>query len=138
MSIKCTDNWHYVIIHVTTKFGHGDTVEFIKWDKLPWHVRNKWGWYFKYRAALAQVEYPKFHVDFTWGNYDKYTEEEKAEKELKDKIAGKRRMITKLNNAIIESQEEWNELFPIEEYPVYKKVLAKKKRYESELEELKK
>ena len=56
----CGEVVHWVLIEVCKKYG--DKVEFIKWSDLPFSVRNKWDWYFKYRAALLQVKYPKYYV----------------------------------------------------------------------------
>lgn len=127
--------WHWVIIKVYSKYG-GELLEFVKWDMLSTPVRNKWDWYFKYRAALFQIAYPKAYVELLWGNKPKYSEEEIRNIDLKNSIAGKKRMITKISNAINETKAEWNELFPIEEYPLYKKAMAKLERYKLELQEL--
>jgi hypothetical protein len=60
---------HYYIIKVYDKRGgNGELVEVLKWDNLPFKVRIKYEWYFKYRAALLQVKYPKYLVDVYWGN----------------------------------------------------------------------
>jgi hypothetical protein len=45
-----------------------EIVEFISWSGMKWELRLKYDWYFKYRAALLQVKYPKFEVKIYWGN----------------------------------------------------------------------
>jgi hypothetical protein len=42
----------------------------LRWVDLPWEVRSKWDWYFRYRAALVQVQHPRWHIDFSWGSED--------------------------------------------------------------------
>lgn len=56
---------HYVIIKV---YGsHREIVEVMRWDGLPFGTRTRFDWYFKYRAALLQVKYPRLDVVMTWG-----------------------------------------------------------------------
>lgn len=68
-----------------------------KW-LLPWHVRKKWNWYFKYRAALAQVQHPKYLIEFTWGSIEPDTRTRIDF--IKKDITTKKRMITKLSNEL--------------------------------------
>lgn len=64
------DSLFWFRIKVYTKRG-GEMVETLYWELLPFEVRMKWDWYFKYRAALLQVKYPRFVVDCIWGNTKK-------------------------------------------------------------------
>ncbi|WP_286914833.1 hypothetical protein [Flavobacterium sp. UBA4197] len=85
----------------------------LSWNNLPWAIRQKYDWYFKYRAALLQVQYPKFKIEQSWGS--KAPDTKTAMAFLKDKIAGKKRMVTKLNNAIEDyvNSLEQTELFGV-------------------------
>ena len=49
------------------KYPTDQILEIYSW-KGPWHVRKKWNWYFKYRAALFQVQNPKNLVEFFCGS----------------------------------------------------------------------
>ena len=55
---------------------------------------------------------------------------------LKNKIVAKKRVISKYRNKIQMAKNEWNELFPIEEYPLYKKAMEKINRTQTELNNL--
>ncbi len=126
---------HWVLIKVCLKYG-GDKVEFIKWSDLPFPVRYKWDWYFKYRAALLQVKYPKYYVEIRWGNAE--PQGIQAVNILKNKMRAKKAKVTEYSNKIARAVENWSELFPIDEEPIYKKTVEKLNRLKSELQELEK
>ena len=96
----------------------------------------KWKWYFDYRAALYKVQHPKHRVDLVTGSYDYVPPASVAIRNRQNKIIGKKRVISKYRNKIQMARNEWNELFPIEEYPLYKKALAKIERTQKELDNL--
>ena len=127
--------WFYYVIQVYNKPG-GDSIEFLKWDKLTMELRKKYDWYFKYRAALLQVKYPKYEVEQRWGTYPKFSDEELKQIERKNKIAGYKRMITKITNAINKTRAEWNDIFPLEDHPSYIKAVNKLKDYECKLKNI--
>lgn len=130
---------HWLIIKVYAgQYPTSDMIAFKKWEWLPWEVRCKWDWYFKYRAALFQVQYPKSLVTVHSGQHEK-TKEQIDSDAIKFKIAAKRAAITKTENLIKQSENEWNarnELFPITEYGPYKKAMAKLEMLKQELTEL--
>lgn len=109
-------------------------VECVIWDSLKWHVRLKYDWYFKYRAALFQVKYPKNKVDVSWGNIPLLTKEEEENIRLKNTIRAKKAKITELKNKLQLARDNWNLLFPIEEDVLYIKCVAKIKEKENELQ----
>ncbi len=124
---------HWVMIRVTTKLG-GELVEWIKWEGLPWAVRCKWGWYFKYRSALLQVKYPRYEVQMTWGNEP--ATGKSLQQILKQKISAKRGQLTKFRGLLHQARMNWTELFPIDHEPDYQKAVAKIERLEREYQEL--
>lgn len=127
---------HWVIIKVFDCHYHNPhypIIEFIKWDKLTWAVRMKWNWYFRYRAALLQVAYPKKYVELTWGNYPALSDAEKEKIDLQNKIQGKKATITKYKNKLQEYEKNWNSLFPIEGDLPYIAAIEKIKKLEFEL-----
>ena len=112
------DSLFWFRIKVYTKRG-GEMVETLYWELLPFQVRTKWDWYFKYRAALLQVKYPRYEVDMHWGNTKK-TDAEAIQ--IRNSIISLKGKITKISNKIGDVLEEtimmranWNQLFPIEE-----------------------
>jgi len=124
---------HWVKITVKSKMG-GDTIEVLRWDNLPWDVRSKWSWYFKYRAALLQVKYPKSEVDYSWGN-------ESVTGNIltnikSNQIRAKKGKITEIKNKLELARENWNELFPIDDDEMYQKCMAKLFRLNTELKEM--
>jgi hypothetical protein len=103
---------------------------------FPFEPFMKWKWYFDYRAALYKVQHPKYRVDLMTGSYNYVLAPEVAFLTLKNKIIAKKRVISKYRNQIQMAKNEWNELFPIEEYPLYKKARAKINRTQTELDNL--
>lgn len=103
---------------------------------LPFEVICKWKWYFEYRAALYKVNNPKHVVELTTGSYDFVPTIDQEKKRLRDKIAGKKATITKYENLLKKAIETWNQLFPIEEDPLYKKCVLKIEKLKCELKEI--
>jgi hypothetical protein len=118
----------YFVIKVLDK--KREQIIFKKWDKMTFELRMRWDWYFKYRAALFQVQNPRCEVLIYWGNIPN----EKTDYEiLKNKIKAKKAKITEYNNKLKKSEEHWNMIFPIQEDELYKKAVEKIKRLEFEL-----
>ncbi len=127
---------HWVIITVKVKMGE-EVLESIKWDGLPWDVRMKWAWYFKYRAALFQVKYPRYEVEMRWGNRPMNdTEEHLKERHRLNVIIAKKRKITEIENKLKFGRDNWDQLLPIEEDVYYKKAVAKLESLKCELKNL--
>jgi len=108
-----------------------DIVEFLSWSGLKWELRLKYDWYFKYRAALLQVKYPKFEVQTYWGN------EPATGKTLEEirqgKIRAKKSKITEYKNKLKKAELNWSSLFPIQDDIDYQRAVEKIKRLEFEL-----
>lgn len=124
----------YWIITVNTKFGNGERVEFLKWEDYSFEQFSRWKWYFKYRAALLQVQYPKYHVESSWGK--KESEGRTKEDILKSRIRSKKAKITEFTRKLNKAVETWDQLFPIENDLMYKKAVGKLDRLKMELLEL--
>jgi hypothetical protein len=125
-----SDVVHYYIIKVFTKHGNGELVELIEWRELRWELRLKYDWYFKYRAALAQVKYPKYYIDTIWGHEN--AKGIQLEQIIENKKRAKKAKLTSLKNKLRIAKEEWNSLFPIEEDQLYKLAVDKISRMENE------
>lgn len=107
-----------------------DIVAFLKWDELPWEVRKKWDWYFKYRTALLQVKHPRYEVTMAWGSG---LPKDPNQRSIihKKKLSAKQRNITKNENMLIRNRDHmelcrnnWTELFPIEEDPKWQEAVC--------------
>lgn len=85
------------------KYPTDQILEIYSW-KGPWHVRKKWNWYFKYRAALFQVQNPKNLVEFFCGSEEPDLRTRRDF--IKLKIVTTKRMLTKLTNEL-EKHKEW-------------------------------
>ena len=107
----------------------------IRWDDLPWAVRTKWDWYFKYRAALAQVQNPRAEITVTWGNAEPDTRT--RERIRTEQISRQQAKVTKVQNQVNLARANWNDLMPIEEHPHYIKAMAKLDALKAELWRLK-
>ena len=125
---------HWVRISVYTKYGNGNHIITYMWINLRWELRVKYSWYFTYRAALAQVQHPKAFIDFKWGNENP---DPKTKKQLIfNQIRSRKAKITEMNNKLRMAQENYDELFPLEELPAYQKFILRKQRAENELKKL--
>jgi hypothetical protein len=122
----------WVIIRVEERMG-GARLAFLKWDGLSWEMRNKWGWYFKYRAALAQVQHPRAYVEMSWGDTPKPNSEQINRT---NQIRAKKAKITEISNKMRVVRDAWQQMFPVEEHPKYKAAATKLARLQRELVEL--
>ena len=95
-------------------------------ERLAWvfhaNIIERWGWYFRYRAALMQVKYPKAHVQFTITVHEEDTRS-KLEHALSEEVK-RRTQITRIKNRFSAAVEKWRKndplgLSPIEELPNY-------------------
>lgn len=130
LNLEFTEHW--VTIQTKTCQG-GDVIETIQWKGLPFKVRMKFDWYFKYREALLRVKHPKAHTELRWG-HNVISDTEKLENWRKNKIIAKKRTLTKYENAMSAARATWNELFPIETDADYIKCMAKIEKTKAELE----
>lgn len=108
-----------------------ETVEFLSWSGMKWELRLKYNWYFKYRAALLQVKYPKFEVQIYWGNGP--ATGKTLEEIRQGKIRAKKSKITEYKNKLKKAELNWSSLFPIEDDFDYQRAVDKIKRLENEL-----
>jgi hypothetical protein len=120
---------HWFNIKVIDQKRH--TVEFISWSGLKWGLRLKYDWYFKYRAALLQVKYPKMEVQITWGNEN--ATGKTLEEIRQDKIRAKKSKITQYKNKLEKAKANWKSIYPIEDFIEYKRAVNKIKSLEFEL-----
>jgi hypothetical protein len=126
MNIETTyDMLHWVRIKVYSNH-YRQIVEQLYYDRLPFNLRMKYDWYFKYRAALLQVKYPRYHVEFTWGKEAPIHPEDIRRINLRKEISLKAK-ITKATNVLNRCladyrtwKENYSELFPMETHPTYK------------------
>jgi hypothetical protein len=95
-------------------------------ERLTWvfhaHIYARWEWYFRYRAALMQVKYPKAHVSFSVTSYEEDTRSE-LQHALYEEVK-RRRQITRIKNRFSAAVQLWRMndplgLTPIEEHPNY-------------------
>ena len=125
----------YRRIEVRNRLG-GEIIETMEWKNMRMDTVLKWEWYFKYRAALLQVKYPKYRVDFI--KYSKepvdLTKEQIQLKQKKSRTTTCKRMITKINNKILQYEAEQNKtLLPDWENEHYLKAKRKLSNYKKEL-----
>ncbi|PRY90599.1 hypothetical protein [Mongoliibacter ruber] len=128
--ITVYDNAHFVLIKVFDKKG-GNLLQIIRWDDMRFEIRNKWDWYFKYRAALAQVQHPKAHVEFKWGHCE--SSQKTLDQQKINKLRAKKGKVTEYKNKLAKVVTKWDSLFPIEEDQRYINTINKIASLEAEL-----
>jgi hypothetical protein len=123
---------HY--FNIKAKNENRETIEFLSWSGLRFDLRMKYDWYFKYRAALLQVKYPKFQIDVFWGNEP--AQGKTLEQIQQGRIRAKKAKITEIKNKLEKARLNWSSLFPIEDDPTYQRAIEKLRVVEKELTEL--
>ncbi len=108
-----------------------DLVDFLQWANLRYETRLKWDWYFKYRAALLQVKYPRAEVRIMSGSQP--AQGKTRQQLVAQKIKAKKAKVTEYRRKMQLAVMNWNSLFPIEENASYLKALAKIERLEAEI-----
>jgi hypothetical protein len=106
-----------------------EKVEFLSWSGLKWELRLKYDWYFKYRAALLQVKYPRYEVQTIWGNEP--ATGKTLEEIRKGKISSKKATITKVKNNLTgylgefeQYKMNYSEIFPITDQLKYQEFMT--------------
>lgn len=127
----------YVRIIVYSKVGR-ERIEQLYWDKLIFPLRMKYDWYFKYRAALLQIKYPKNIVEIISDFY--VPAEEDVAIILKYKISRKKAKVTEYLNKLQAYRDYYEKLnksslipYDIKENADYIKAMAKIERLQQEL-----
>lgn len=82
----------------------------------------RWKWYFRYRAALLQVQNPKCYIEMKEYQYDVELDKKEAERHHRAKLTAARRKLTEAINKVERGKKEWNKLFSFEEYPDYQRA----------------
>lgn len=95
---------------------------------------NRWRWFFEYRAALIRVQNPKAYTSFEYGPYDYQLPEDVYKAKVKNQYFSDKRQLTKFKSKLTEIQQNWNELFPLEEHPDYIRVQKKLEYLQRNLE----
>ena len=106
-------------------YGPGrELVECLSYSGLRWELRLKWDWYFKYRAALLQVTYPRHTVEIFQGSEP--ATGKTLEQLENNKIVALKGKITRANNILSACekdfytwQKSYTEIFPIQNHPAY-------------------
>jgi hypothetical protein len=97
---------------------------------------QRWKWYFEYRAALIKVQNAKSIVTIQQGSYPYILPKDELIKKLESKIRSKKAKIVEFENKLQNAVNKWDELYPIEQHPLWSRVIEKKSAYYSELKNL--
>jgi len=112
-------------------------VDLLQWSFFPNELSKRWKWYFRYRAALLQVKYPKYDVELKYSTSDMKSERQEINL-LERKITAKRRKVTEYFNKAEMIREKHSELFPLEDNPIYLRLKNIEIKKRQELESLEK
>jgi len=134
--LPASEQSHWIRISVEGRFPNRPHLHAgLEWSGLPFETRMKFDWYFRYRAALLQVEYPKGKVKINFG-HQRETNPERLERLYNNRLVAKKATITKTKNRIAKAEELWDRLFPIEDDFNYQRAKIKLTRLENELSEM--
>ena len=118
-----------ISLHRNTYKASDAKVMYYKKD-LTFELFNRWKWFFRYRAALIQVQHPKQFVELEFIKVKFTPDLQVLLKRAKDKFIGAKATLTKYQNKKKEMEDNWNELFPIEQPPKFMFVMDKIDEYE--------
>lgn len=118
-----------ISLHRNTYKASDAKVMYYKKD-LPFELFIRWKWFFRYRAALIQVQHPKQFVELEFIKVKFTPDLQVLLKRAKDKFIGAKATLTKYQNKKKEMEDNWNELFPIQQHPKYMFVMDKIDEYE--------
>lgn len=101
--------------------------QYVYKDMTPDH-RLKWDWFFRYRAALLQVQNPKLRVEMRWGAEQatgKTLEQLKAKKviTMKGKITKHKNTLADFIQEFEKYKASYTQLFPIQDQLEYKRYI---------------
>lgn len=108
-------------------FRASDAKAIMVWENLPFHTYMRFRWYFRYRAAMIQVQHPKQLVEIL-ETRQQLSIQQAEELHLKNKIIRAKADITKINNAIEKHRPRHQPTFfepTFEDTIAYKKALEK-------------
>ena len=110
------------------------------WTGLRFEIYIKYDWYFRYRTALLQVQYPMRFVELRTFQYDYIPTEIELKKRLKDKITGNKAKLTIWKKKVADYEKEFevtnrNSLFKrlIEADESWQKATAKILTFEQKI-----
>ena len=116
-------NCRYTIWIVSSNCGGGSILKHRQWTGLRLQQLTKYSWYFRYRAALIQIENPKFYIYFSINKtYEIYDQRTELIQTIKNKLTNAKGKLTQATLRINTAKTAWNSLFPIEEHPSYIKM----------------
>lgn len=95
------------------------------WTDLRFELSMKYRQYFRYRAALVQVQNPRLYVELVFFDFDYITPNEEIKKRLLNKLKDAKARRTRWNNEVAQYKAHWNSLFSIDDDPSYIKALNK-------------
>lgn len=126
VKIRFNKDSRYVALAETVYFRNDMDVDFFM----------RWKWFFEYRAALLRVQNPRAFVELTHGSYVYVFPEDEYKEKVNNLLLAAKRNLTKFKRQIDEARNNWNEFFPIEDHPKWKKVQDKLQYYEERVKNL--
>ena len=117
----------YIKLH-RLPFPASDSKVILAYTLLPFRTYMKFRWYFRYRAALIQVQHPKQYVEIVEIQV-RINPKDKEKISLKNKIISAKAQITKIDNAIKLAEKNYkpNLLEPtLQDTVAYKKAMDKR------------
>lgn len=107
-------------------------------NDMTFHFFHRWKWYFKYRAALLQVQNPRGFVSYEYGTYQYELPVDAFTTKLRNQLIAAKRELSIYERKIKFARDNWNEIFPIEDNPHWVKIQSKHKYYTDRILQLEK
>lgn len=129
---------HWVVIEAHKNGYHSSSPQrLLEWEGLRSEQFIRWGWYFRYRTALLQVEHPMWLIEMRFGRVETTkTEAEQEAQRLENKIKRAKAALTTVDNRLRDYKAQYRGLYPIEEDGVYQALCRARFERAGKLEEL--
>jgi len=126
------NDWVFYRVVVAIDKASRNNIFWKRWD-FPYSMVVKWDWYFKYRAALVQVQNPRAEVHVYMGRELKSPVD--LEKNKKNKVRACKAKITEMKNKLQRAYAKAaeTELFGIDDHPHVVNWKARLEKKEAEL-----
>ena len=125
--------FHRIHIHNSSN-PWADRVLWRSWEGLRFDQMQRWSWFFRYMAALAQIQHPRMCVDHSWGSVKVSTHEAQIHLAALS-VAARRGMLTKHLDKVEAFKRKHSTLFPYDQHELWPQVLLKECRLRQELAE---
>jgi len=132
--MKATDTatfFHRIVVH-STPDPWRERFVFREYSNLRYDQMQRFDWFFRYVAAVAQIRNPRYKIEHTWGVVEVSPVHQRL-RFARMSVAARQGMLTKHLEKVQSFLDQHTGLFAATEHEAWPKVEAKTNRLRSEL-----